>query len=183
MNLSDVLKEYNLETLSGANLQGADLQFANLRNANLRNANLTGANLQGANLTGANLRNANLRNADLSGATGLIESWKWLNDNFRRTNGGFVVYKAIGETHFAAAKHWQIRPRSILTETVNSCRTDRCGSGVNFGTLDFINNDDRLKKCDIWKCLLRWRDLPGLIVPYNTDGKARCGSLQLIKLV
>ena len=58
-----LIKELDIETLSGADLSGA-----NLRYANLRGADLSGANLRYANLSGANLRDANLSGADLSGA-------------------------------------------------------------------------------------------------------------------
>jgi hypothetical protein len=36
---------------------------------------------------------------------------------------------------------------------------------------------------DIWKCLIEWQYAPDIVVPYNTNGKARCGKLKLIEVV
>jgi len=35
----------------------------------------------------------------------------------------------------------------------------------------------------LWECLILFEDAPDIVVPYNTDGKARCGRLQLIKKI
>jgi len=172
-----------------ANLRGADLQYADLYGANLRGADLRGADLRGANpryadlrgadLRGANLRGADLRGADLSNTKGLLPASRWMKDNFERTSKGYIVYKAFGETPYADRKKWgKIRAGRILTETVNPCRTIACGCGVNFATKKWIENN--YKDVTIYKCLIKWENAVDIIVPYNTDGKARCGKLKLL---
>ena len=73
MNKEQILAEYDIQTLSGANLWRADLAEADLSGVNLCYADLSWANLSGANLNGANpweadLSHANLTEANLSGA-------------------------------------------------------------------------------------------------------------------
>jgi hypothetical protein len=190
--------------LRGANLRGADLSGANLNEANLRGANLSGADLRGTNLRGADLRGANLRGADLSeanlrgadlsevnlseadlsganlsGANGIFNASHWFNKNFQRTEKGYIVYKAIGNTSYSKPNHWIISENSFITENVNPVVTVDCGCGVNFGTFEFVRNN--FKNSQHWECLLLFEDMPSLVVPYNTEGKCRCERLQLIK--
>jgi hypothetical protein len=61
-------------------------------------------------------------------------------------------------------------------------RSYPCGFGVNFGTLDWIKKNTKCSG-DIWECRLYFDDLEKTVVPYNTDGKARCSRLQLIKII
>jgi len=175
--------------LRGANPRYADLRYADLYGANLRGADLRGANpryadlryadLYGANLRGADLRGADLRGADLSNTKGLSPASRWMKDNFECTSKGYIVYKAFGETPYADRKKWgKIRAGRILTETVNPCRTIACGCGVNFATKKWIENN--YKDVTIYKCLIKWENAVDIIVPYNTDGKARCGKLKLL---
>ena len=178
--------------LRGANLWGANLREANLREANLREANLRGADLVGAdlweanlwgadlgeaNLVGANLRGANLRGADLSGCRGLVSATEWLKANFKvhSSGKGYVVYKAFGQFH----RHpWgKIRGGKWVREAgVNPDHTTDCGSGVNFGTLDWDFGD-----LPIWECLLTWENLADLVVPINGGNKARCAALKVLR--
>jgi hypothetical protein len=192
--------------LDGADLDGADLSGANLRGANLRRAdlgeadlsranlreaylgganltwtNLTRANLRGANLRGADLGEANLRGADLSGAKNLLNPSVWLEKNFDFAADGVLVYKRIGKTYHSPPEHWKIEEGAELTEVVNQLPTVECGCGVNFGTRKWC--DDNCTDADLWQCLIPWKDLATLVVPYNTDGKARCGRLILVKKV
>ena len=183
----------DLADLRGADLRGADLREADLRGADLRGADLRGANLRGANLRwadlgwadlrGANLRGADLRGANLSGAMGLLDPAEWMA-KFPATAEGYVVYKAVGGTPYDSPPHWAIEPGAYLTETVNPSRTNDCGCGVNFGTAKFVWDDyPPAQGRNVWECLIEWRDLPGVVVPYNTDGKARCARLKLVRIV
>ena len=180
--------------LSNANLSNANLIDANLRNANLRNANLIDANLSNANLSNANLSNANLSNANLidanlidanlSGAKGLLSPSAWLAENFNHDGRGWIVYKSFGE-YYSSPADWKIQPGEFLTETVNRMPTDPCGCGVNFGTLEYTKFNTLMQT---WKCRIRTlhddgspcADIAGVVVPYNTDGKARCERLELV---
>ena len=165
--------------LSGANLSGANLSGADLSGADLRRADLRGANLSGADLSGANLRGANLRGANLSGAKNLLSAISYLEANFERTPDGYIAYKTFGGTR-APNANWKIEPNAILDEVVNSNRTDDCGCGINVAPLVWVK---RNYQGDIWKCLIRFEWLAGVVVPYNTDGKIRCERVQLLEVV
>ena len=177
--------------LSGANLRGADLSGANLSGANLSGADLRAANLRAANLRAANLREADLREADLTGAdlTGanlsgvqnLLNPVKWLAEHFEHDDDGYIVYKAIGDTTFAPPARWKIEAGEYLDEVCNPLPTLTCACGVNFATLDWVKENHPRRT--IWRCRIRWMDLPGVVVPYNTDGKARCNRLELLEVV
>jgi hypothetical protein len=172
--------------LSGANLSGADLSGANLSGANLSGANLSGADLRSADLSGANLRSAdlsgaNLSGANLSGAKNLLNPVVWLAETFVSDELGYIVYKAIGNTTYNPPKSWKIKAGSLLEEIPNPLPTCECGCGVNFATLAWVKSNH--SRVTIWRCRIRWLDLPGVVVPYNTDGKARCSRLELIEIV
>jgi len=171
--------------LSEANLSRANLSEANLSRADLSRANLSGANLSRANLSEANLSRANLSWADLSranlsGAKNLLTAREYMA-NFAKDKNGYLVYKRIGDTNYNPPAHWKIEPKSFLEEVVNPLPTLNCACGVNFGTLEWCNKN--YTEADLWLCRIHWVDLPDVCVPYNTDGKARCGRLELIKIV
>ena len=145
-------------------------------------ADLSGANLSRADLSCANLRYANLSGADLSGAKGILDAAEWMKENFVSTSEGVIVYKAFGDTIYAAPERWEVAEGKYITEVCNPNRTDDCGCGVNFGTLEWIHSNID-NPTPIWKCLIEWIDLVSVVVPYNTDGKARCERLKLIERI
>lgn len=172
--------------LSEANLRSANLRGANLRKANLNEASLMLANLQHADLTDAVLTGVDLRYANLSGVTGLLDPAEWLFSQFESTVDGLLVYKAFGDTQFP---RWTEAPAGTVCEELG-VNPDRCtvsGSGVNFGTLEFCRTNyqaEDFQDCEIeiWKCLIRWKDISTVVVPYATDGGARCARLTKIEL-
>jgi len=196
-----IVKKYEirpLANLSGANLSGAnlskadlskaDLSKANLREAYLYEADLSGADLYEANLReaylyGANFREANLYEADLSGAdlsgAKIFSGKEWFFENFETTTNGVVVYKDLGSTYFEKPDTWTFEEGQYLQETCNFVKTDDCGCGVSFATLDWLKKNSNNQ---IWECLIEWEDLLEVCVPYNTDGKARCSRLKLVKI-
>ena len=149
--------------------------------ADLRGANLSDADLRGANLIRADLSGADLRGANLSGAKGLKIAKDYLSQ-FERAKNGIYVYKTFG-AYQAPPDYWIIEPKSFIEEVVNPDRCTECGSGVNFATLDWIKSNSETKNLPIWKCLIYWDDMADVVVPYMTDGKARCARLQLIEVV
>jgi len=167
--------------LTHANLSGADLTHANLTRADLSGADLSGADLTRADLYGADLTHANLTDANLSGAEGLLDPVKWLNHNFTYNDKGLVCYKAFN-VHYRTPESWegQIKPGGIITEVVNPLPTSDCGCGVNVATIAWVRSNTTRS---IWKCLIPYKHLPSVVVPYNTDGKFRCGYVQLIEKV
>ena len=173
--------------LSGADLFEADLRGANLRGADLFEADLRGANLfeadlREADLRGANLSMANLSRANLSGAKNLISSINFLELHFERIPDGYIAYKTFGIT-YKTPESWKIEANSIIEETVNPDRCTKCGSGINVAPLDWVKENYGSKGNQIWKCLIKWEWLPGVIVPYMSDGKIRCERVQLLEIV
>ncbi len=165
--------------LSGANLRDADLSGADLRGAGLSGANLRDADLSGADLSGADLSGASLVDADLSGAVGLPRS---PNVFLEHTADGVIAYKAFGNTTRAPRPEWVIKPGSVISEA--GCNPDRfanCGSGVNVAsTLQWVRNNYPEAE-SYWRVLVRWQDLPNVVVPYGSDGKYRCTRITLLE--
>jgi len=155
--------------LSGANLSDADLKWADLRYADLRHANLWRANLN----------DADLRCANLSDIKGLLNPIEYIMKNFEKTEDGIIVYKSFGE-NYMPNPNWNIAEGSILEEVVNPLPTVECGSGINVATKEWAE-----RECinQIWKCLIRWEWLAGVVVPYQTEGVIRASRVQLIKPV
>lgn len=164
-----------------ADLSGADLSGAYLSGAYLSEANLRWANLCGCDLTEAKLSEADLRGADLSDCKGLLDAREWIAENFASDAEGIIVYKRIGCTDYQAPSHWEAQPGAVLTEVCNPCRTTDCGCGVNFGTEAWCR--ENYKNAVLWRCRIEWLDLAGVVVPYRTDGKARCSRLVLLEAV
>ena len=156
-------------------LSGEGGERADLRHADLRRANLSGAVLRRANLSGAVLIDA-----DLSGAINdFTNPIDFIVENFERVPDGVIVYKAFGENYSPPSK-WAIMPGAILEEEVNYTRTSECACGVNVATMGWIRRNVNDSK-DVWRCLIRWEWLPGVCVPYHTDGKIRAARVMLLK--
>lgn len=165
-------------SLHRISLDGADLRYAILRGADLSGADLRYAKLCIADLSSANLCYTNLIGADLSGATGLPTADEWVMQQ-EQDNHGVIVYKTFG-AQYRPSNSWTVEPGSVLTETVNPARTTPCSSGINVGSYSYIA---MMCEGQIWQCRIAWADLADLVVPYGTDGKARCARLTLIEKV
>ena len=182
-NIKDCLKKNR-----DADLCDADLRDADLRGADLRDADLCDADLRGANLRGTDLHGTDLRGTDLSGVKNFFSAAKWLKENFETDSKGIIVYKAMTKKYNTNPEHWKIRKNAYLTETVNPLPTLDCACGVNFATLEWIEKE--LPYSEIWKCRIYFKcpkdggiDVASIVVPYNTDGKARCERLQLLEKI
>ena len=176
-NLSDA--DLRRADLSDANLSDADLSGADLSGADLRRANLSDANLSDADLRRADLSDANLSDADLSGSQGLLDAINYMESNFERTDEGYIVYKSFN-SNYTAPDRWKIEPGEVIEEVANSDRTCECGCGINVAPLEWVKNDNYKQP---YKLLIRWEWLPGVVVPYNTDGKIRCSKAQILEAV
>lgn len=167
------------ENLSGIDLRDVVLRYANLEYADLSYANLRNANLKGANLSGANLNYADLRNTNLSEAEGILSAIDYMAANFERTNEGYIAYKTFG-SEYKVPDTWKIEVGSIISENVNPDRCCEFGSGINVAPLESVKSN---YKGEIWKVLIRWEWLPGVVVPYHTNGKIRCERVELLGVV
>ena len=145
----------------------------------LSDADLSGANLRRADLSDADLRRADLSGANLSGSQGLLDAINYMEANFERTDEGYIVYKSFNE-NYSAPDSWKIEPGEIIEETVNCDSTTECGCGINVAPLEWVRRNGRNQP---YKLLIRWEWLPGVVVPYNTDGKIRCSKAQILEAV
>ena len=132
-----------------------------------------------ADLRYTDLRDANLSGANLSGAKELLSAVNFMENNFERTAEGYLAYKTFGG-QYKAPLGWKIEKGAVISENVNACRVDSCGSGINVAPLDWVKSYYR---GEIWKVLIRWQWQSGVCVPYNTDGKIRCERVELIEKV
>ena len=162
-----------------ANLRGADLRGADLRGADLSGADLSRANLSRADLRSADLSDADLRSANLSQVKNILRAQDWLG-LFAADNLGVIVYRAENGQYNHPAS-WKFEPGLYLTETPNPDRCTTCGCGVSFATLEWVRKN--YPEGAIWKCRIRWMDLADVVVPFMTDGKARCARLELLEKV
>ena len=148
--------------------------------ADLDRANLRCADLRGANLSGADLGRADLRCANLSGAQNLLSAISYIDAHFERTTDGYIAYKTFNG-QYQAPDAWKIEAGAIIEETTNPDRGTTCGSGINVAPLDWVRKNYGNKP--IWKLLIRWEWLPGVVVPFATDGKIQCEKAELIEIV
>ena len=179
MGIGEILQAHKawLNNEPGGNR--ADLSRADLRGADLSRADLRGADLSEADLRWADLSGADLRGADLSRAEGLLQACNYLDAHFERTPDGYIAYKTFG-SQYDPPKKWVIEAGSVLEENVNPNRVDVCGCGINVAPLDWVRRE---YSGDIWKVLIRWEWLAGVVVPYNTDGKIRCERVEMLEVV
>ena len=184
-DLSDAdLRSANLSraNLSLANLSLANLSRADLSDADLRSANLSLANLSRANLSRANLSRADLSDADLSDAKGLLNPVEYLEKHFEWTPEGMIAYKTFS-SQYAPNPNWVIEVGSVIEEVVNPCPGTDCGSGINVATLKWVMEHANGTILPVWKVLIRNAWLPGVIVPFHTDGKIRAARVELVGVV
>ena len=99
--------------------------------------------------------------------------------HFERTEEGYIAYKTFNSKYTAPDK-WKIEPGEILEEVCNPERTCDCGCGINVAPLGWV----RVRQSgQIYKMLIRFEWLAGVVVPYQTDGKIRCSRAQIVEVV
>lgn len=172
-NLSDA-------DLRDANLSGADLSGADLKGADLSGANLSDADLSGADLRGANLKGADLRGANLSMVKNLLDGIAYLSEKFEKNELGVIAYKTFHGS-FAQNPEWTIEEGAVISEVCNPNPGDDCGCGINVAPLAWVKSN--YSKGQIWKVLIRWEWLVGVVIPYNTNGKIRASRVELLETV
>jgi uncharacterized protein YjbI with pentapeptide repeats len=188
--------DLNSANLSNADLSYTDLSYAclsyailrctNLSGACLRGSTLSGADLSGANMSGIDLEYVDLSEVDLSGIKGLLNPIEYIKENFEKTEDGIIVYTSFGK-HFALNPNpnWEIAEGSIIEEVVNPLPTVSRGCGINVATKEWAR--DESAKRPVWKCLIRWEWLAGVVVPYQVvvphqaEEAIRASRVQLIK--
>jgi len=167
--------------LSDSDLSDSDLSDSDLSDSDLRGSNLRGSNLRGSDLRGSDLRDSNLSYSDLSGVKGLLDPIDWMYQNLEKIDEGYLAYKSFG-SNFEPPAHWKIAEESELTEIINPLPTLDCACGINVATLKWVKDNNK-PNTPIWQVLIKWEWLPGVVVPYNTDGKFRCSRVKLLRRV
>jgi len=164
---------------SQANLEGATMNGANLRGARFDGACLRRAYMREADLTNAGLTHTDLGSVDLSQTVGLLDPSRWIMHNLETVKEGIIVYKSFDE-YYPAPNSWSIYPGAVISEIVNFDRTLDCACGINVSTWEWSQ-----QHCDneVWRCLIRWEWLPGVVVPYCTDGQFRTSKLEILQLL
>ena len=104
----------------------------------------------------------------------------YLAQNFERSEHGYVVYKAFND-NYPPNPNWIIEAGSVLEEICMVFPTQDCAAGINVAPLKWVKEHTTSRP--IWKCLIRWEWLPDVCVPWHTDGKIRCGKLELLEIV
>ena len=99
-----------------------------------------------------------------------------MESHFERVADGYIVYKCFGGA-YQPNPDWKIESGSVIQEVVNPERTCDCGCGINVAPLDWVHDH---YDAQVWKLLIKWEWLPGVVVPYNTDGKIRCEKAMII---
>ena len=181
MKLQYYLQLLGSWSLSEADLRRVDLRGADLREVDLRGADLRKADLYEVDLHEVDLRGANLYEVNLSGAVGVLNPAEFLAARFTFDESGLIAYKMF-DAYYPFPSRWRIEPGSVITEVVNPDRGTDCGSGINIAPRNWsgFNNFPMWKK---WKVRVAWRDLAGVIVPFGSDGKIRCGRCTLLQEV
>ena len=162
--------------LRNVNFANSDFSFACLFEATIERCNFSNSDMFEVRLEGAKLVGVNL-----SGASNWFDPIKFMKDNFETCSDGFIVYKAINNKTYDSPRHWKIASGEYLEEVVNPSIFDACGCGVSFGTFEWVKN--AYPTSSIWRCIIEWQDLLGVVVPFHTDGKARCSRLRLLEEV
>ena len=108
-----------------------------------------------------------------------MDAINFMEAHFERTDDGYIVYKSFNSS-YDAPDRWKIEPGEVIEEVVNPDRTRECGCGINVAPLEWVRNDNYNQP---YKLLIRWEWLPGVVVPYNTDGKIRCSKAQILEAV
>lgn len=170
-----------------ADFSGCDLTRAYFNQCDLRGANFGGASLIGTGFINCKLDDAKFDAATatrpvFNGSTGVFDPIEFMANYFERTEEGYIVYK-IFDGMYKMPGDWDIKPGSVIAENANLNPFDSCGCGVNVATLGRVRNfriENGAFDHPIWRCLIRWEWLPGVVVPFGSNGKIRCSRVQLL---
>lgn len=155
--------------------RATSLKKADFSYTSLINVTFFHCSLMEANFTGAVFSNVSFPFSDLSGAKGFSDPSDFIA-KLEHTPDGVIVYKTFNQ-FYDSPSYWEIAPGKILKEECDTNRTVLCSYGINVGTLDWVNKNT---SGPIWRCLIRWEWLPGVVVPFNTNGLFRCNRLEII---
>ena len=172
---------------SNADFSGCDLTRAYFNECDLRSANFSGAELIGTRfikckLDGAAFDESVAHRPVFNGSTGMFDPIEFMANHFERTEEGYIAYK-IFDGMYKMPEDWDIKPGSVIAENANLNPFDNCGCGINVAPLEWVRafrlKNDAFDQ-PIWRCLIRWEWLPGVVVPFGTNGKIRCNRVEIL---
>lgn len=172
---------------SNADFSGCDLTRAYFNQCDLRGAHFGGAILRATRFIKCKLDDAAFDEATahrpvFNGSTGVFDPIEFMANHFERTEEGYIVYKVF-DGMYKMPEDWDINPGSVIAENANLNPFDNCGCGINVAPLEWVRNfriENGVFDHPIWRCLIRWEWLPGVVVPFGTNGKIRCNRIQLL---
>ena len=110
---------------------------------------------------------------------------------FKKDKLGYIVYKTFG-LYQCPQINWVLAAGSFITTSKVLKNPDEpCGMGINFATIGWINREVEILHGHtysgfgnaLWRCRIRFEDLDKVVVPYGRFGKARCGRLELLRVI
>lgn len=187
LSMSQFFKSHLLNSsFDGSSLERSQLRDCTIENTSFFRARLRDLDMLNCTFRGFDSRTlelADINKVNFSGSTGLPDPIEWMDENFGEPDKyGYIVYKSFSNSTPCSEernKKWKPEPGLIITEQVNPNRTTCCGSGVSFGTRNWCIA--RYGSKHLWVCRLHYKDLLNVVVPFETDGKARCGRLELLR--
>ena len=172
---------------NNADFSGCDLTRAYFNECDLRGANFSGAKLISTRFIKCKLDDAAFDEARanrpvFNGSTGMFDPIEFMANHFERTEEGYIAYK-IFDGMYKMPEDWDINPGSVIAENANLNPFDNCGCGINVAPLEWVRafrlKNDAFDQ-PIWRCLIRWEWLPGVVVPFGTNGKIRCNRVEIL---
>ena len=172
---NSVFTSVQMLSIDGINNNFKDCMFYKLlvKSSRLRYSNFTEAKF---------FKLSNMIDVDLSGSTGLVSPIDFMEKNFEKTKEGYIAYKSFN-TYYNSPESWNLVPGEVIQETPNCNRFEHCGCGINVAPLSWMITDAESGDKEVWKVLIKFEWLPGIVVPYIGDGKVRCERVKLIEKV
>jgi len=165
-------------TFTLASLEGVSFTDAILDGSHFTKSALLCCDFRGADLCGTTLVSALISECDFSGARSMPNAIDYLKENFEFTSEGMIAYKTFGD-EFNPNLNWDIKEGAVISENVNWNRFNDCGCGINVAPYSWVSCHYSGK---IWKILIRWEWLSGVVVPYDTNGKIRCERAEIVEV-
>lgn len=184
---------YGMDNLTGCNFYNCtfnNLKFSDISQCSFKNcgfidcymehiciehSNFIDCNLKRITILDINAQETNFSNCEMN-----YNPVKFLENNFEFTSEGMIGYKIFG-LHYQSPKEWDIKEGGIINTSGNTDIFISCASGFNIGSKLWIMQNGNLSSI-VWKVLVPYKSLCGVVVPYNSDGKIRVVGADVVLL-
>lgn len=183
-NATIYASHFNPSKIFGFNAKGSRIIDCDFDKATMYQANFRNSILKDSSFLNASIDEVNFYDADISGVK-LDSPIDYMRKQFESSpTGGYYGYKFFNYFR-RAPSYWILEENQIISESVNYDKSLVGGSGIHIGGLDCIKRmiklNPELKEQKIWKVYIAPEWLPGVVVPFNSDGDIRCERCQLVK--